>query len=130
MIDLSRMTKHDMGKLFDFSVLPKDTTEEQIRKGCRLAIQYNCKAFCYSSSYWTAVVAEELKGTDLLVGAAIAFPFGQQSSAVKAYEAEEAVRLGATVLDCCMNVGALKDKKYAEIRQEFNKWGQSNFIIA
>ncbi len=122
MIDLSKMTKWDMGKLFDYSVLPKNSTEEMIRQGCRDAIKYNAKAFCFSSSYWTPVVVEELKGTDLMIGAAIAFPFGQQSSAVKAFETEEAVRLGATVLDNCMNVGALKDKRYDEIKEEFKDY--------
>lgn len=122
MIDFTRMTKWDLGKCFDYAILPKDTTEETIRSECKVAIKYNCKAFCFSSSYWTKVVAEELRGTDLLVGAGIGFPFGQQSSAVKAFEAEEAVRWGATVLDNCMNVGALKDKKYKEILQEFKDY--------
>jgi deoxyribose-phosphate aldolase len=122
MIDFSKMTKWDVGKLFDFSVLPKDTTEKQIREGCRRAIEYNCKAFCFSSSEWTPIVAEELKGTDLMVGAGIGFPFGQQSSAVKAFETEEAVRLGATVLDNVMNVGDMKDKKYDKILNEFKEY--------
>lgn len=122
MVDFSKMTKWEAGKLFDYAILPKETTEKEIREGCRKAIEYNCKAFCYSSSYWTPVVAEELKGTDLLVGAAIGFPFGQQTSAVKAFETEEAVRMGATVLDNCMNVGALKDKRYNEIRKEFKEY--------
>ena len=30
MVDLSKMTKWDMGKLFDFSVLPKQSTEADI----------------------------------------------------------------------------------------------------
>ena len=122
MIDFSKMTKWDVGKLFDFSILPKDTTEKQIREGCRRAIEYNCKAFCFSSSEWTPIVAEELKGTDLMVGAGIGFPFGQQSSAVKAFETEEAVRLGATVLDNVMNVGDMKDKKYNKILNEFKEY--------
>lgn len=122
MVDLSKMTKWDMGKLFDFSVLPKYSTEADIREGCRLAIEYNCKAFCFSSSNWTSIVAEELKGTDVQVGAAIGFPFGQQSSAVKAFETAEAVRMGATVLDNCMNVGDLKDKKYNVILDEFKEY--------
>ena len=122
MVDLSKMTKWDMGKLFDFSVLPKQTTEAEIRQGCKTAIKYNCKAFCFSSSEWTPIVAEELKGTDIQVGAAIGFPFGQQSSAVKAFETEEAVRLGATVLDNCMNVGDLKDRKLDKIRAEFKDY--------
>ncbi|MEG0378488.1 MAG: deoxyribose-phosphate aldolase [Eubacterium sp.] len=122
MVDFSKMTKKEVGKLFDYAILPKDTTEKDIRDGCKKAIEYNCKAFCYSSSYWTPVVVEELKGTDLLVGAGIGFPFGQQTSAVKAFETEEAVRMGATVLDNCMNVGALKDKKYDEVLQEFKDY--------
>ena len=46
MVDLSKMTKWDMGKLFDFSVLPKQSTEADIRRGCQIAKEYNCKAFC------------------------------------------------------------------------------------
>ncbi len=73
MVDLSKMTKWDMGKLFDFSVLPKQSTEADIRRGCQIAKEYNCKAFCFSSSEWTPIVAEELKGTDIMVGSAIGF---------------------------------------------------------
>jgi deoxyribose-phosphate aldolase len=121
-IDFTKVTQKEVGKFFDYAILPKDTTEEIIRRECKVAVKYNVKAFCFSSSYWTPIVAEELKGTDILVGAAIGFPFGQQSSAVKAFETEEAVRLGATVLDNVMNVGALKDKKYKEILQEFKDY--------
>ena len=123
MIDFSKIkSKKEVGKCFDYAILPKQTTEQTIRDCCKEAIKYNCKAFCFSSSYWTPIVAEELKGTDILVGAAIGFPFGQQTSAVKAFETEEAVRMGATVLDNCMNVGALKDKRYDEIKQEFKEY--------
>ena len=40
MVDLSKMTKWDMGKLFDFSVLPKQSTEADIRRGCQIAKEY------------------------------------------------------------------------------------------
>ncbi|MDR1966464.1 MAG: deoxyribose-phosphate aldolase [Synergistaceae bacterium] len=122
MLDFTKIDKSNIGKCFDYAILPKDTTEGVIRKECKIAVKYNVKAFCFSSSYWTRVVAEELAGTDILVGAGIGFPFGQQTSAVKAFEAEEAVRMGATVLDNVMNVGALKDKKYSEILQEFKDY--------
>ena len=123
MVDFTKIaSKREAGKLIDYAILPKQTTEKEIIAVCREAIEYNVKAVCFSSSYWTPVVARELKATDIMVGAGIGFPFGQQSSAVKAFETEEAVRLGATVLDSCMNVGALKDRKYAEIRQEFKDY--------
>ena len=37
MVNLPGMTKWEMGKLFDYAVLPKETTEAQIREGCREA---------------------------------------------------------------------------------------------
>lgn len=126
MVDFTKIpSKREIGKLIDFAILPKQTTEKEIIDVCRKAIEYNVKAVCFSSSYWTPIVDKELKGTDILVGAGVGFPLGVQTSAVKAFETEEAVRLGATVLDNCMNVGALKDKKYAEIKQEFKEYKEA-----
>lgn len=62
MIDFSKIkSKKEVGKCFDYAILPKQTTEQTIRDCCKEAIKYNCKAFCFSSSYWTPIVAEELK---------------------------------------------------------------------
>ena len=123
MMDFTKIKdKKAAGKCFDYAILPKETTEAEIRMHCKKAIEYNCKAFCYSSDYWTPVVKEELAGTDLLIGAAIGFPFGQQTNETKIFETENAVRLGATVLDCCMNVGDLKDKKYDKVLQDFKDY--------
>lgn len=120
MIDLSLMDKKSLAKAFDYSVLPKETQEAAIRKGCALTRQYGFAAFCFSSAWWTPIVVEELRDyPDILVGAAISFPWGVQSPYIKAQETEEAVRLGATTLDMCMNVGALKDRRYDIIREEF-----------
>lgn len=118
MVDLSKMTKKEVGKLFDHSILPKYTTEDEIRKGCKQAIEYNCAAFYTSSPYFTPVVVEELKGTDILIGCGIGFPFGAQPSSVKAFETKVAVESGCTVVDMVMNIGALKDKKYDVVRKE------------
>jgi deoxyribose-phosphate aldolase len=118
MVDLSKMTKKDVGRLFDYSVLPKNTQEKDIRKGCKEAIKYNCASFYSSSPYYAPIIAEELKGTDILVGGAIGFPFGAQPSKVKAYETKVAVQSGCTTVDTVMNIGALKDKNYDVVRQE------------
>jgi len=118
MIDLSKVDKRSLGKAFDHSVLPKNTQEKEIREGCREAIKYNCAAFYSASPFWTSIVSEELTGTDLLVGTGIDFPFGTSPSPIKVFEAEYAVKQGATVLDLVVNTGAIKDKKYSVIRQE------------
>lgn len=118
-VDLSRMDKGQVAKLFDFSVLPKNTQEADIRKGCALTRQYHFAAFYSASAYWTPIVVEELAGyPDIEIGTGIAFAWGAAPSAVKAFEAQDAVRRGATALDMVMNVGALKDGHYDVVLEE------------
>jgi len=118
MIDLSKMDKKSLARVFDYSVLPKETREADIRKGCALTRQYGFAAFYSSSAYWSPIVAEELAGLDIEIGTGIAFPFGSAPSAVKAFEVEDAVRRGCTAVDMVLNVGALKDKKFDVIKGE------------
>ena len=118
MIDLSKMDKKALAKVFDYSVLPKETREADIRKGCAITRQYGFAAFYSTSAYWTPIVVEELAGLDIEIGTGIAFPFGSAPSAVKAFEVEDAVRRGCTAVDMVLNVGALKDKKHDVIKGE------------
>jgi len=118
MVDLSKMTKWDAGKLFDYAILPKNSQEKNIRDGCKEAKEYNCAAFYSSSPFWTPIVVEELKGTDVHIATGIGFPFGSSPSAVKALETEIAVKVGCTCMDMVMNIGALKDKKFEVVKQE------------
>ena len=124
MVDLSKLDKHSLGKLFDQSVLPKNAQEKDIREGCRLAVRYNCASFYSSSPYWAPVVKEELAGSDVLIGTGIDFPFGASSARLKAIETEYALNQGCTVLDMCLNIGALKDKRYDVIQDELKVFAE------
>ncbi len=119
MVDLSKMDRHAVARMMDFSVLPKNTAEEDIRAGCALARQYHFAAFYSASAYWSPVVAEELKDyPDIEVGTGIAFPWGAAPANVKAFETEDAVRRGCTAVDLVLNIGALKDRRYGVIEEE------------
>jgi deoxyribose-phosphate aldolase len=122
MIDLSKIDRSNVGKLFDYSVLPKATTESEIRQGCREAKQYGCAAFYSATPYWTPIVKEELQGTGVLVATGIDFPFGASSSAVKAFETEKAVAAGCNAVDLVMNIGALKSGHLDAVRQELKDY--------
>jgi len=118
MIDLSQHNERSIGKLFDFSILPKNTTEKEIREGCREAIRYNCAAFYSATPYWTPVVLEELRGSDVHIATGIDFPLGASPSVVKAFETEKAVAAGCTSVDLTMNIGALKSGHIDVVRGE------------
>jgi deoxyribose-phosphate aldolase len=126
MIDLAKLDKWALGKCFDHSVLPKNTVEDDIRKGCREAVKYNCAAFYSASPFWTPVVVEELKGTDVLPATGIAFPFGAAPSRVKALETEMAVEAGCRAVDLVINAGALKDKRYGLIQEELRDFKKAS----
>ena len=98
-------------KLFDHTILKADATEEAVAKICAEAIEYGFMSVCVNT-YYTAFVAEKLKGTDVKVCTVVGFPLGQMSTRAKALETECAVADGASEIDMVLNVGALKDGKY------------------
>ncbi|MCQ2080258.1 MAG: deoxyribose-phosphate aldolase [Lachnospiraceae bacterium] len=101
-------------KLFDHTILKADATKEQVVKICDEAKKYNFMSVCVNS-YYTPLVAEELKDTDVKVCTVVGFPLGQMSTETKALETAYAVASGADEIDMVINVGALKDKSYLEV---------------
>lgn len=101
-------------KLFDHTILKADATKEQVIKICKEAIKYNFMSVCVNS-YYTLLVANELKGSDVKVCTVVGFPLGQMSTESKALETAYAVECGADEIDMVINVGALKDKCYPEV---------------
>ncbi len=118
MVNLAKMDKWAVGKCFDYSVLGKDTTEADIREGCRTAVKYNCAAFYASSYFWMPVILEELKGSDVLPATGVNFPFGNAPNELKLFECEKIVKAGGKSIDTTMNIGALKSGMYDVVLQE------------
>jgi deoxyribose-phosphate aldolase len=125
-IDLKQLDAQTLAKTLDFSILPKETTEAEIREGCAVTRRYGFAAFYASSAYWTPVVCEELAGMeDIEIGTGIAFPLGSAPANVKAYEVEDAVRRGCTAVDMVMNIGALKSGHHAVVAEELRLFKQA-----
>jgi deoxyribose-phosphate aldolase len=126
MLDFTRLDKRQVAKALDFSILPKETQEAEIREGCAVTRQYGFAAFYTSSAHWTPIVREELADLpDIEIGTGIAFPFGSVPAAVKAFETEDAVRRGCTAVDMVLNVGALKDRRYGVVEEELRLFVQA-----
>lgn len=102
------LTVAQYAKHFDMALHLQSSTEHDIREHARAARGANVAA-CYTNSYWTPVVAEELAGSDVRVGTAISFPYGCTSTAMKFAEIEEGLELGATAVDMVLNIGEFRD---------------------
>ena len=96
-----------MAKYIDHTLLKPDAVQSSFDKLCKQAVEYGFKAVCVNSG-WVAHVADNVRGSGVVVCSVIGFPLGAMHSAAKAFEAEKAVADGAGELDMVINVGALK----------------------
>ncbi|MCX6070495.1 MAG: deoxyribose-phosphate aldolase, partial [Chloroflexi bacterium] len=62
--------------------------------------------------------ADLLKGSGVPVCAVIGFPLGATPTEVKVFEAQKAIREGASELDMVINVGAVKSRDYELVRND------------
>lgn len=95
-------------KLFDHTILKADAGKEAVKRICDEAKEYGFMSVCVNG-YYTAYVAEQLKGSGVKVCTVVGFPLGQMSLKAKAAETAIAVEDGADEIDMVINVGALKD---------------------
>ena len=100
-------TPAEIAKMLDHSMLQPWLTEEDIVKGCQIAIKYQTAAVC-ARPCDMKLVARLLEGTGIAPCTVIGFPHGTNLTCVKVYEAEQAILDGCTELDMVINVGRLK----------------------
>ncbi len=100
------ITPHDIAKMLDHSTLQPYLTEDDIRKGCELALKYDCASVC-ARPCDVPILAEMLAGSDVKVCTVIGFPHGSHETAIKVTEAQLALSQGCTELDMVINIGKL-----------------------
>lgn len=112
------MTYRDILAKVDHTLLKQPSTWEQIRQICDDAVTFGTASICIPPSYVKAC-AEYLDGK-VPVCTVIGFPNGYNTTAVKVFEAKEAVKDGAKEIDMVINIGWVKDGKYDRILNEIN----------
>ena len=101
----------------DHTLLKADANKEQILSLIDEAKKYEFASVCVNPT-WVKTAAELLKDSSVKVCTVIGFPLGASTSAVKAFEAKDAIANGADEIDMVINIGWLKDKKYDLIENE------------
>ena len=102
----------NIASYIDHTMLKADADENTIRRYCREAREQGFRSVCVNS-YRTALVHEELEGSNVLTCTVVGFPLGAMSM-----EAKKAVMDGASEIDMVINIGALKDKDYDTVRND------------
>ena len=101
------ISKKQLAKLIDHTLLKASATREDIVRLCDEAKQYGFATVCINPTH-VALASNSLSGSAVKVCTVIGFPLGANTSQVKAYEAEKAIADGAKEVDMVINIGALK----------------------
>ncbi len=97
----------DLASMIDQTLLKPDATADQIAQLCYEARKFHFASVCVNPTH-VKLCAELLKGTQVKVCTVIGFPLGASAPEVKAFEAQTAIKDGATEIDMVINIGAVK----------------------
>ncbi len=114
------LTPHDIAKMLDHSTLQPYLTEDDVRRGCELALHYDCASVC-ARPCDVPILAEMLKGSDVKVCTVIGFPHGAHETAVKVAEARLALDEGCQELDMVINIGRMIHGDHDAVREEIRQ---------
>ena len=100
----------------DHTMLSQTATWEEIMSLCEDALAYKVASVCIPPSY-VARACEYLAGR-LPVCTVIGFPNGYNTTAVKVFEAKEAIASGAKEIDMVINLGDVRQGHFEVVREE------------
>ena len=103
----------------DHTLLAPQATFEEIRQVCDEGIRYGTASVCIPPCF--VKEAKSYVGDRLPICTVIGFPTGAHSTAVKCFEAAEAVRHGADEVDMVIRLGWVKEKQEEKILSEINE---------
>ena len=110
-------TNGHLAHMIDHTLLKPDATQDQVAQLCYEARKYGFASVCVNPAN-ARLCAQLLKDSDIPVCVVVGFPLGATSTEVKVFEAQQAIRDGATEVDMVINVGALKSKDYELVERD------------
>ncbi len=103
---IKEFTTNDLAFMVDHTQLAAYAGPELFEKLCKEAVDYGFRMVAINSVQ-VEFCKNILKGTDVHVGAAIAFPLGQCTIKSKMFETEDAIKNGADEIDYVLNIPKL-----------------------
>lgn len=113
------MTPAALAAYFDHTQLRAAATRADFEKLCRESRDYGFAMVAINPAP-VALCKELLAGTSVHVGAAVGFPLGQNTIAVKGAETADAILNGADEIDYVVNLTQLKERNLDYVEKEMD----------
>lgn len=119
-MDIKKLTKQQLAGMFDHTNLKPYATEADFRKLCNEAKEIKAAMVAINPAP-VRFCKQQLAGTGIHVGVAIAFPLGQTTIEEKIQETRMAICDGADEIDYVLNIGQLIAGNYSYIEKEMQE---------
>lgn len=107
-------------KYIDHTLLKSDATDVDIAVLCEEAVEYGFASVCIPPCY-VAQASKLLYGSEVAVGTVIGFPFGNQTTESKVFEARQAIASGADEIDMVIWLGAARAADFAGVLEDIRR---------
>ena len=108
---------NNLAAVIEHTLLKPESTSAEVEQLCRESVEYGFTCVMLHPTH-IALAASLLAGTRVNIGCVVGFPFGANTTAVKRFEALDAIRLGAREIDMVMNIAALKSGDRARVQAD------------
>jgi deoxyribose-phosphate aldolase len=122
--EMDQITLKSLAKMIDHSLLHPSMTDAEMLKGCEVAKRYDVATVCVKP-YAVTMCKEALQGSDVEICSVIGFPHGNNTTALKVAETEQAIRDGATEIDMVINIGKALGGDWAYVKADVKAVNQA-----
>ena len=115
---METLTPREIARMIDISAVKADSTLDELRAAAELAKKHNCICVIGLPAHTPLLVELLSDRPDVLVGGAVGFPSGGQTTAIKVAETKELIDMGCLEIDVAINIAWLKAGSYDLVRAD------------
>lgn len=114
---MEKVSKQQIAKMIDHSLLHPTMDDKTLREGIALARKHDVASVCIKP-YAVKMAADMLQGSGVMVCTVIGFPHGNSRVDVKLFETERAIDDGAVEIDMVVNIGKVLSEDWDYVYNE------------
>ena len=115
--DLDLQTYEELAQITDMALLAPDLSEEDVARGCEKAKAYGIASVTLRPADMQAA-SQWLRGSSVMPIAAVSYPHGAATTAVKNYETRDMLQRGAKGIETPLNLGKLRSRGFQYVEME------------
>jgi len=119
----------ELARTIDHTLLKPDAKEADVRRLREEATHHRFASVCIPPCY-VRLAAKELRATDVMVATVVSFPFGNDTTAVKAAAVRDAISGDPSELDVVMNISKFLSGESSYVAEELATLNQEARAVA